>query len=142
MLRTLFISLLCLLGTTRAQAWGPKGHDVVAYIAECNLTPEAAEKIDKILGGASMVYWANWLDSASHTPEYAYTATWHYANVDEGFTYETMTKNPDGDIVEAIDRIPYGSSAGRAISMQFGTAPCPKRPTSGAIRSGRTNSTA
>ena len=41
----------------------------------------------------------------SHTPEYAYTATWHYANVDEGFTYETMTKNPDGDIVEAIDRI-------------------------------------
>ena len=56
MLRTLFISLLCLLGTTRAQAWGPKGHDVVAYIAECNLTPEAAEKIDKILGGASMVY--------------------------------------------------------------------------------------
>lgn len=56
MLRTLFISLLCLLGTTRALAWGPKGHDVVAYIAECNLTPEAAEKIDKILGGASMVY--------------------------------------------------------------------------------------
>ena len=105
MLRTLFISLLCLLGTTRAQAWGPKGHDVVAYIAECNLTPEAAEKIDKILGGASMVYWANWLASASHTPEYAYAATWHYANVDEGITYETMTKNPDGDIVEAIDRI-------------------------------------
>ena len=62
MLRTLFIPLLCLLGTTRALAWGPKGHDVVAYIAECNLTPEAAEKIDKILGGASMVYWANWLD--------------------------------------------------------------------------------
>ena len=187
MLRTLFISLLCLLGTTRALAWGQKGHDVVAYIAECNLTPEAAEKIDKILGGASMVYWANWLDSASHTPEYAYTATWHYANVDEGFTYETMTKNPDGDIVEAIDRIvaelkngqldpaqeqlylkmlihlvgdlhqpmhtghlsdrggnsvPYGSSVGRAISMQFGTAPCPKRPTSGAIRSGKTSSIA
>ena len=105
MLRTLFISLLCLLGTTRAQAWGPKGHDVVAYIAECNLTPEAAEKIDKILGGASMVYWANLLHSSNHTPEYAYTATWHYANVDGGFTYETMTKNPDGDIVEAIDRI-------------------------------------
>ena len=55
----LFISLLCLLGATKALAWGQKGHDVVAYIAECNLTPEAAEKIDKILGGASMVYWAN-----------------------------------------------------------------------------------
>ena len=32
MLRTLFISLLCLLGTTRAQAWGPKGHDVVVPV--------------------------------------------------------------------------------------------------------------
>ena len=180
MLRTLFISLSCLLGTTRALAWGQKGHDVVAYIAECNLTPEAAEKIDKILGGASMVYWANWLDSASHTPEYAYTATWHYANVDEGFTYETMTKNPDGDIVEAIDRIvaelkngqldpaqeqlylkmlihlvgdlPIADAHGaqatgaatpfhavlqsqRTILCSLGQAPCPKRPTSGAIRS-------
>ena len=100
MLRTLFISLLCLLGTTRAQAWGPKGHDVVAYIAECNLTPKAKKTIEKYIG-TSIVHYA----SASHTPEYAYTATWHYANVDEGFTYETMTKNPDGDIVEAIDRI-------------------------------------
>lgn len=92
-------------GNDQGTGLGTKRARVVAYIAECNLTPEAAEKIDKILGGASMVYWANWLDSASHTPEYAYTATWHYANVDEGFTYETMTKNPDGDIVEAIDRI-------------------------------------
>ena len=44
----LFISLLCLLGATKALAWGQKGHDVVAYIAECNLTPEAAEKTDEM----------------------------------------------------------------------------------------------
>lgn len=106
MIRTLiFTFLACLLHVTQVLAWGQKGHDVVAYIAECNLTPEASEKIEQLLDGKSLVYYANWLDSASHTPEYAYTKTWHYANIDEGFTYETMTKNPDGDVVQALDRI-------------------------------------
>lgn len=47
-------------------------------------------KIDKALNGHSPVYYANWLDIASHTPEYAYTKTWHYRNVDEGKTIDTM----------------------------------------------------
>ncbi len=106
MLRTLlFTALASLLSVTQALGWGQKGHDIVAYIAECNLTPEASEKIERILEGKSLVYFANWLDTASHTPEYAYTKTWHYANIDEGFTYETMTKNPDGDVVQALERI-------------------------------------
>ena len=61
MLRTLFISLLCLLGTTRALAWGQKGHDVVAYIAECNLTPKAKKTIEKYIG-TSIVHYASWMD--------------------------------------------------------------------------------
>lgn len=47
---------------------GTKGHDVTAYIAECHLTPEAAQKIDKVLNGHSPVYYCNWMDIASHTP--------------------------------------------------------------------------
>lgn len=106
MIRILLLSLLCLLTPLpRAFAWGPKGHDVVAYIAECNLSPQAAERVEQALGGYSMVYFANWLDSASHTPEFAYTKTWHYANIDEGFTYQTMDKNPNGDVVQAINQI-------------------------------------
>ena len=46
---------------------------------------------------------SNWLDSASHTPEYAYTRTWHYANIDEGYTYDTMPKEPAGDVVTAVN---------------------------------------
>lgn len=106
MIRTFFLSLLCLLTTLpRAFAWGPKGHDIVAYIAECKLSPQAAERVEQALGGHSMVYFANWLDSASHTPEFAYTKTWHYANINEGFTYQTMDKNPNGDVVQAINQI-------------------------------------
>lgn len=92
----------CLLAVCDLWAWGQKGHDVTAYIAECNLTPEAAERVDKILGGHSLVYYANWLDNASHTPEYAYSKTWHYLNIDEGETLDTMPRNPDGDVLEAV----------------------------------------
>ena len=53
------------------------GHDTVAYIAEKHLSEAAADSVASLLDGKSPVYWANWLDNASHTPDYAYTKTWH-----------------------------------------------------------------
>lgn len=85
-----------------ALAWGQKGHDTTAFIAEQHLTPKAKAAVDSILGGRSMVYWANWLDNASHTPQYAYTKTWHYKNIDEGVRYEEAHANPAGDVVTAV----------------------------------------
>lgn len=101
-MKKIVVLLACALFARDGFAWGQKGHDVTASIAECRLTPEAAERIDKVLGGHSPVYYANWLDHASHTPEYAYTKTWHYLNVDEGKTRATMAENPDGDILRAL----------------------------------------
>ena len=63
-------------------AWGPKGHDTVAYIAEQNLSTSTLKRVMEVLEGHSLVYVANWMDNASHTDEYAYTKTWHYVNVD------------------------------------------------------------
>ena len=82
--------------------WGQKGHDIVAYIDQQHLTPTAKEAVDSILDGYSMVYWANWLDNASHTPEYEYTKTWHYKNIDAGSTFEKAPKIKEGNIVDAI----------------------------------------
>lgn len=100
-LRILGISIIT-LSALSAFGWGQKGHDTVAYIAECNLTPEAKAAAEELLDGKSIVYFANWMDNASHTPEYEYTKTWHYKNVDADETYETAKKNKKGDIVEAI----------------------------------------
>lgn len=85
-----------------ALAWSQKGHDTVAYIAEKHLTPATADSVAAILDGKSPVYWANWLDNASHTPDYRYTKTWHYKNIDEGVRYEEAPANPAGDAVTAI----------------------------------------
>lgn len=90
------------LGSLSAFGWGQKGHDVTVFIAEKNLTPTTMDQITELLDGKSMVYWANWLDNASHTPEYAYTKTWHYKNIEEGMEYGDAPLHPDGDIIRAI----------------------------------------
>lgn len=90
-----------LLTAIATLAWSQKGHDTVAYIAECHLTKATADSVAAILDGRSPVYWANWLDNASHTPSYAYTKTWHYKNIDEDIPYDDAPLNPDGDVVTA-----------------------------------------
>ena len=99
--KSLFTILLG-LGSLSAFGWGQKGHDVTVFIAENHLTPTTLEKVTELLDGKSMVYWANWLDNASHTPEYAYSKTWHYKNIDAGVAYEEAPLHQDGDIVRAI----------------------------------------
>lgn len=104
-MKKLALSTLALFAIVQVFGWGQKGHDATAYIAECHLTPKAAKQIDRVLDGHSLVYYANWLDNASHTPEYAYTKTWHYLNIDEGKTLETMPRNEHGDVLTAVTAI-------------------------------------
>jgi hypothetical protein len=84
-------------------AWGYKAHYVIAEIAEQNLTPKAKTKVDELLNGKKMVYWADWMDKIRSDSTYDFTRTWHYANVDSGYTYETMPKLETGDVVVATD---------------------------------------
>lgn len=86
-----------------AFGWGQKGHDVTAAIAESHLTPTTYQTVSDLLDGKSIVYWANWLDNASHTPEYAYSKTWHYKNIDDGVAYADAPLLETGDVVRAIN---------------------------------------
>lgn len=101
-MKRIILNLAMAAITLSAMAWGQKGHDVTAYIAEQHLTPTTKAAVEKLFDGKSIVYWANWLDNASHTREYAYTSTWHYKNIDSGVRYEEAPANPAGDAVTAI----------------------------------------
>ena len=100
------LSISVLLNCISAYAWGPKGHDVVAAIAEQHLTKKAKKNLDKLLDGNSIVYYSSWMDNIQNSPYwkdgYNKTKTWHYANVDKGETYQTMKKNEKGDVVSAL----------------------------------------
>ena len=103
-------ALMCatlLLSSISAFGWGQKGHDVVAAIAEQHLTKKAKKALDELLDGKSIVYFSSWMDSIQNSPYwengYNQTKTWHYGNVDKGLTYQTMAKNPAGDVVTGLE---------------------------------------
>lgn len=96
------IASLVLLPSLQAFGWGQKGHDVTAAVAARHISPRTAAAVDSLLEGQSMVYWANWLDNASHTPEYDYSRTWHYRNIDSEYTYDNAPLLPSGDVVRAL----------------------------------------
>ena len=125
-----FIKLACvtallLTATVSGYSWGQKGHDVTCAIAERHLTKKAQKQISEILDGKSIVYWANWMDNASHTPEFRYTSTWHYKNIDADETYENAQLNEHGDVVRAIDEQIAALKSGKlskeeqALSLKF-----------------------
>jgi S1/P1 Nuclease len=65
---------------TQAHAWGPEGHSIVAEIAQRRLSPEAAAKVQEILGeNASLASIASWADDyrALHLD----SAGWHFVDI-------------------------------------------------------------
>ena len=124
-MKRFFFSNLMMAVTLVALAWGQKGHDVTAAVANNHLTPATRQAVEQLLDNKSIIYWSNWLDNASHTPEYAYTKTWHYKNVDEGVRYEEAPANPAGDAVTALKQQieilsdPASKDADKALALKI-----------------------
>lgn len=97
------LSVTMLATALQCFAWGQKGHDVTAFIAEKHLTPNALAAVTNLLDGKSIVYWANWMDTASNTPAYAYSKTWHFKNIEAGQEYEDAVLATTGDVVTALN---------------------------------------
>ena len=79
----MLFAVLCLnlFGTLPAAAWGPVGHETVAYIAQDNLSPAAKAKIAAILDqGDDLASISNWADQVRQfgRPE---TAPWHFIDL-------------------------------------------------------------
>lgn len=93
-----------LLSPGPAFAWGPTGHRVVGRIAERHLSEAAARGVAAILGSESLAQAATWPDEIRADPAWDKAKPWHYVSLDDGESYETAAKSPDGDVVEAIGR--------------------------------------
>lgn len=103
MKKSLLLLLAALtLGISDVCAWGVSGHNAIAYIAECNLTPKAKKTIEGYLGH-SIVYYSTWMDEYRLTPEYGFSTGWHTAPVDENLYYTDEARSPKGDAVHLLE---------------------------------------
>jgi S1/P1 Nuclease len=122
-----FLGLLVfLLRPGPVLAWAPEGHQVVAAIAERELTPKARAQVAALLGGeAMMVLQSSWADEIrDQRPE---TTSWHYVNIEIGSGgYNAGRDCGDGNCVVAqIERDrrvlsdPHAPQAAKAEALRF-----------------------
>jgi hypothetical protein len=98
---TLVGALLC----GSAWAWGSEGHQVVALIAEKQLTPNARAEVNRLLAlepGETLASISSWADE-HRSPQ---TGPWHYVNFPKGdCNYQPERDCPDGHcVVAAIEK--------------------------------------
>jgi hypothetical protein len=96
-----------LLGVTpnTARAWGSQGHQVVANLAQAQLSAKAKREVNRLLAlepGQTMASISGWADE-HRSPA---TAAWHYVNFPKNScSYSAERDCPDGQcVVAAIDR--------------------------------------
>lgn len=89
-----------LIGGGTAMGWGRTGHDAIAAIAECNLTPRAKKTLSKYLDNRSIVYYSSWMDEVRYTPPYRHTSAWHGALIDAQGAYLPSER---GDAVACVE---------------------------------------
>lgn len=91
--------------TSETLRWGQIGHRATGHIAEQYLTEKAAAEVNRVLGNESLAEVSTWMDEVRSDGGYDYMAPWHYVTVPAGETYESAEKNPEGDIIWAIDKV-------------------------------------
>jgi len=104
MKRFLIVHLIMLLSFS-AFAWGPTGHRATGLIAEKYLNKKAKKELLRILGGESLAMASTWMDEIRSDSTYDYMSDWHWVTIQDGQTYEQCEKNPNGDVVQTIERI-------------------------------------
>ena len=89
----------------QVSGWGPTGHRVTGWVAEKYLKKKARNAIQKLLGGQSLAMASTWMDEIRSDSTYDYMADWHWVTIPEGQTYDKTAKNPNGDIIQTLERI-------------------------------------
>jgi hypothetical protein len=104
MKRILYL-LSAILMIQNVMAWGPVGHQIVAQIAEDQLSIQAKKAIDILIPGQTLAQVSNWADSIKSKPEWVHTKSWHFVDIADDETYETAPHAPTGDIITAITQM-------------------------------------
>jgi hypothetical protein len=105
MKRSSIIAVLCLTASVCSFGWGPTGHRATGLVAEKHLTKKAKKALARILQGQSLAMASTWMDDIRSDSTFDYMADWHWVTIQNGETYDKSVKNPNGDIIQTLERV-------------------------------------
>lgn len=100
---TLLLLFICSSFGPSDVKWNATGHRVVGEIADNYLKSGTKRKIKKLLNGKSLAFASTFADEIKSDKRYNKFYTWHYINMPLDSNYKDSKKNPDGDLVSAIE---------------------------------------
>ncbi len=103
MKKIIALLLLATLVPTQLSAWGPKGHAIVADIAQSRLTPETRKNLLLLLGNDSLASIANWADQVRKERDESFG--WHFVDIPkdaQGFSQERDCFRPQDKHKDAL----------------------------------------
>ena len=91
-----------------AQAWGPKGHRIIAALANERLLPATQTSVAALLGTDDLAAASTWADEMHGTTDNArfwtdHAAQWHFVVLPPGYDYTSAPKHPQGDAIIALE---------------------------------------
>ena len=104
-MKQLTILPLILIISINAFAWGPTGHRATGLVAEKYLNKKTRKELQRILGGQSLAMASTWMDEIRSDTTWNFTADWHWVTIQDGQSYDQSVKNPNGDIIQTIEKI-------------------------------------
>ena len=84
-------------------AWSQTGHRVVGQVATENVKNRTLRKLNKLTNYESLANMATFGDEIKSDDRYKKFYSWHFVNFKAGEKYNEATKNPEGDLLQAIN---------------------------------------
>lgn len=103
MKKIIALLLLATLVPSQLSAWGPKGHTIVADIAQSRLTPETRKNLQLLLGNDSLASISTWADSVRKERDESFG--WHFVDIPKdapGFSQERDCFRPQDKHKDAL----------------------------------------
>lgn len=85
--------------------WGLTGHRAIGLIAQQHLTKKTKRKLREILKHESLAVASVWMDEVKSDSAYNHMTDWHWVTIGDGKTYAEMEKNPNGDVIQTLNRV-------------------------------------
>ncbi len=102
-MRSALLHICLYLFSLPSLAFGVRGHQVVAYIAEQQLNNSAKQQIQSLIDQQSLVDISTWADQVRKNKVWQHTAPWHYINLAKGQSLNSAKRNPKGDVLSQLD---------------------------------------